>query len=78
MVRTRYTQPVADQYVVANAGTVLRQARQRMKLTEKEAATKLNIKEALLLGIESGKLQPDDAMVKKLERFYGVSLKETY
>ena len=55
----------------------LRQARQRMKLTEEEAALKLQISKNDLLHYESGKRQPIESMTTKLEKFYGVSLKIT-
>jgi ribosome-binding protein aMBF1 (putative translation factor) len=55
----------------------VRQARQRMKLTEKDAAAKLGIKENVLLHVEAGKLQPDETLGKKLERFFSVKLYET-
>lgn len=53
----------------------LRQARQRMKLTEEEAAFKLQISKNDLLHYESGKRQPIETMTTKLEKFYGISLR---
>lgn len=55
-------------------GQRLRSARQRLKLTEEEAALKLQISKNDLLHFESGKRQPSEAMTRKLEKFYGTSL----
>lgn len=62
--------------LATDAPARLRRARQRMGLNEKDAALKLNLKESTLLHFEAGKLQPDDATIRKLERFYGITLLE--
>jgi uncharacterized protein (TIGR00270 family) len=65
-----------ERVLIPQAGVLLRKARQQMKLTEKEAAQKLNIKESMLLHLEAGKMQPDDTLAHKLEKFYNVRLYE--
>ncbi len=63
--------------LVTDYGVRLRKARQKRQLAEKDAAKLLNIKESMLLHLEQAKMQPDDALVHKLERFYGISLRES-
>jgi uncharacterized protein (TIGR00270 family) len=74
----RAAAPTAETFLVPDAGQRIRAARNRMKLNEKEAAQKLGIKENTLLHIESGKLQPDESTTKKLERFFNITLMQTY
>lgn len=63
--------------LVTDFATRLRKARQKLGLNEEDAARKLNIRKSTLLHFEAGKLQPDDATTKKLEKFYGITLLET-
>jgi uncharacterized protein (TIGR00270 family) len=56
-------------------GSRLRGARQKLKMTEEEAAVKLHIRKNDLLHFESGKRQPSEEMTRKLEKFYGVRLR---
>lgn len=76
VVKYKPVQQTAETYHVGDMGQRLRQARQRMKLSEKDAALKLNIKESTLLHLEANKMHPDDALTKKLEKFYGIKLTE--
>lgn len=62
--------------LVIDAGQRLRKARQKMGLNEKDAAMKLNIRESTLLHLEANKILPDDATIKKLEKFYAITLLE--
>lgn len=55
-------------------GQKLRNARNRLKLTEEEAALKLQVTKNDLLHYESGKRQPTEVMTRKLEKFYTISL----
>jgi putative transcription factor len=66
-----------ERFVAQDFGFRIRQARQRRGLTEKDAAQLLAIKESTLLNLEAGKMQPDDALLRKLEKFYGLSLSES-
>lgn len=65
-----------DTVLVVDVGIRVRKARQKMGLSEKDAAMKLNIRESTLLHIESGKIIPDDMAAKKLERFFNIKLFE--
>jgi putative transcription factor len=68
--------PATDTYLAIDYGQRLRKARQKMGLTEKDAALKLNMREIELLHYESGKLQPNETVAKKLEKFYTIKLYE--
>ena len=68
--------PITEFVLVVDFGKRLRTARQRMKLSEKDAGLKLNIKESTLLHFEAGKVQPDEVATRKLEKFFGITLTE--
>lgn len=63
-----------ETFLVENFGQLLRQARSKKKLTEEDAAKLLNIRESTLKHYEAGAVQPDETTIRKLEKFYGVSL----
>ena len=76
IVRTMQREAKPEMYLVGDYMHIVRRARQQMKLTEKDAALKLGIKESTLLHIEAGKVPPDDSTAKRLERFYNIKLFE--
>jgi len=51
----------------------IRKARERMNLTQDEAAMKIGISHLIYKRIESG-FKPDEQTAKKLERFYNIEL----
>jgi putative transcription factor len=51
----------------------IRKARERMNLTQDEAAMKIGISHLIYKRIESG-FKPDEATARKIERFYNVQL----
>ena len=57
-----------------NYHQALRLSRERMQLTQEEAARKAGVPISVLKRIESGKLEPDDATAKRLERFFRVRI----
>jgi len=54
----------------------IQRARQQMGLKQDEFAKKLNERESVVKHLESGKLYPDEKLLKKLEKVLGVSLRE--
>lgn len=62
--------------IIEDYGTVIRKARERMKLPLKVLAEMLNEKETLLLRIEEQKTLPPNALAKKLERALSIKLQE--
>lgn len=51
-------------------------ARQALNLSRKKLAKRICEKESTIRRLESGKMLPDEDLVKKLEKFLGISLKE--
>jgi putative transcription factor len=51
----------------------IRKAREKANLTQDEAAMKIGISHLVYKRIESG-FKPDEAIARKIERFFGVSL----
>ena len=52
------------------------QARNSKRLTKKEFAARINEKLSVVVSLERGELNPDDKLIKKLEKELGVSLRE--
>lgn len=61
--------------IVSDFSKILREKRESMKLMQKDVALKLSLPLSLIKRAESG-FRPDDSIVEKLERFYGISLFE--
>lgn len=55
-----------------NYGDKIRTAREKLKITQKEMAKSLEISQAYLCAIESGKMQANAKVIFGLERIYGV------
>ncbi len=60
--------------LVDDYGTVIRNARERMKIPVKVLAELINEKETYLLHVEQQKTRPSEALRKKLERELGITL----
>lgn len=60
--------------IVSTLGSRLREARERKKLTQIEAAKILGISNGTLSGYERGYRDPDTTTLKKLANLYGVSI----
>ena len=60
--------------IIEGYGRAIREAREGMKLPLKVLAEMLNEKETLLLRIEEEKTQPNDALIKKLEKSLNIAL----
>ena len=55
-------------------GTVIKEARERMGLTQEQLALKINERASLIRHLETGKMKPTDTLAGKLERFLKVDL----
>ncbi len=60
--------------ILGGFNLVVKNAREKKRLSQEELATKLNEKESLISKIEQGSLKPSIDLAKKLERFLGVKL----
>ncbi|MBN2101396.1 MAG: TIGR00270 family protein [Candidatus Aenigmarchaeota archaeon] len=54
---------------------ILREKREQMKMMQKDVAIKLNLPLSLIKRAESG-FRPEDSVLDRLEKFYGISLFE--
>ena len=54
---------------------ILREKREQMKMMQKDVALKLNLPLSLIKRAESG-FRPEDSVLYRLEKFYGISLFE--
>lgn len=62
--------------VVDDYSRIVRQSREKLGLTQEQLGGKINEKGSVISRIESGHMEPDLKMVKKLERFLSISLLE--
>ncbi len=65
-----------DYVLVDNYPEIVRKARQQIGIEQKDLAKMINEKQSVISKIESGSFQPDDAIVKKLERALKINLRE--
>ncbi len=66
---------VKPKEIVSDFSKILREKREQMKLMQKDVALKLNLPLSLIKRSESG-FRPEDDVITKLSRFYGISLFE--
>ena len=55
-------------------GSIIKKARERAGLTNKDLAIRINEKESLIARIERNQLVPDERVAKKLEKLLGIKL----
>jgi len=55
---------------------VIREARQKLGLTQEQLGQKLNEKKSIIQQLETGGIRPDDKLIKKLEKTLSIRLKE--
>jgi len=64
--------------LVDNYGKMIVEARKKRNLTREEFAKKIKEKESVIRRVETEEMMPDDALVKKIERFLEIKLKKAY
>ena len=62
--------------IVTDIAKKITQARNSKHLTKKEFAARINEKLSVVVSLERGELNPDDKLIKKLEKELGVNLRE--
>jgi putative transcription factor len=62
--------------LVDDYSSKVRKNRERLGLTQDQLGAKINEKGSVISRIESGHMEPDLKMAKKLERFLGVTFLE--
>ncbi len=72
-----YQRPSTPEYeVIDDYGKVIKQAREKQKLTREKLAIKIYEKESVLAHIEKGKMIPDSKIARKLEKALNIKLIE--
>lgn len=67
-----------DVELAADYGTRVKAAREAKGLTHEEFARAINERESVIKRLEGQTIEPDEALVKKIERFLEIKLKEKY
>jgi putative transcription factor len=62
--------------LIENLGAVIKREREKKGLTVKELAMKLFEKESVMHRVESGRFEPSNELVKKLEKFFEINLRK--
>lgn len=65
-----------DTPLIEDYGSKIKSARESRKMTVKEVAEKLFEKESVLLKVEQQKHPPEKKLIEKLERFFGIELRQ--
>ncbi len=65
-----------EEVLVEDYPKVIREARERLGLTQEELAKKILEKRTVISKIERGEMRPDEKLIKKLEKALGIKLKE--
>ena len=63
--------------LIDDYGAKIMQARQRKGLSQKDLAQKLRERQAILAKVEHEEFRPDARLIGKLEKFLGITLKES-
>lgn len=71
---TRYILKKGREYMDSNIGSKLRTLRKGRKLSQEEAANRLNITRASISNYEVGRRSPHLSELKRIAEFYGVGL----
>ena len=66
-----------QEVLVDDYAALVRNARSRVGMTQKELASKLNEKQTIVSKVESGTIRPDEKLVRKLQKELGIVLKES-
>jgi len=69
-------EPEIIQSIVEDYSLIIKRAREKMKLSQKDFAKMLSEKESLIHNLETGKMEPSIKTAQKLEKSLGVKLIE--
>ena len=70
--------PEITEMVVEDYAQKLRQGREKLGITQKEFGKRIAEKESVIHSLESRRNTPNITLARKLEKFLGISLVETY
>lgn len=75
-IKPRLKEVIKD--VVGDYSEIVKKRREELNLTQKELSRKINEKESVIQNIETGKLEPDFVLARKLEKFLNIKLVREY
>ena len=66
-----------DEFVlVKDYGSIVRKAREKAGLNHSSLASKISEKKSILTSVETGKMTPNEKLIKKLENYLKIKLTE--
>lgn len=77
-IRDATPKPEMISVIIEGYAKLLKEKREKAGLTLEDLGKKLNEKESLLHRIESGAIEPNIAVARKLEKFFGIKLVEEH
>lgn len=69
-----FVNPSEESELVEGYGLILRQAREKIGITQEELGKKVNEKPSTLRLVERGSLRPSDSLTRKLEHYLKIDL----
>jgi len=76
IIRSAPRTPETIQFIVKDYSSKIKNAREKKGLKQEDFAKQINEKESLLHQLESGKMEPNMELAKKLEKVLGIKLIE--
>ena len=72
--------PIEENIVLLkeNYNVIIKENREKLKLTQEDLAKKLNEKISLIQKVENREITPNEDFIKKIEDFFRIKLYETY
>ena len=61
-----------------NYSNLIKEGREKLKLSQEDIANKLNEKVSLIKKVENREIIPNENLIKKLENFFKINLQESY
>ncbi len=70
------SEALKETILIDHYGFLIKNAREKMKLSRLEFAAKIKEKENIIKRVEASELKPDDKLLEKIEKFLNLNLKE--
>ena len=76
--KLRATSQEPEEFIADNYSMLIKNAREKLGITQKDLAEKVSEKESVIHKLESGHMKPNADLAAKLERFLSIKLVEQY
>jgi len=79
--KTDHPKKIEEEYVegtIENFSEIIKNKREKLGLSQKELARSLNEKESIVHKIETGHIEPNLDLARKIERFLGIKILKEY